>query len=217
MSYVLTNTRGSTIATIPTATRNTTASPLVLIGQGISLYGPAWNEDMYAILENFANSTTPPNPVEGMFWYDSGARIPNFYDGTNFIPVGTEVNSASVRFAQPPAANGVDFTVSATIAIVNNITGFHLYPTSVILIPQGTVSASTPPAFNLYVTSPNDCLGETIVDAPSASRNGYYSIEGSSAFLSAPTDSLFIQITTPATGGALTYAVRVFGHAVRQY
>ena len=52
------------------------------------------------MLENFANNSTPSNPIEGQLWYDStaGTDLLKVYDGTTWQEAGgiKRVPSASV-------------------------------------------------------------------------------------------------------------------------
>jgi hypothetical protein len=71
MAYVITNTRGQTIATILTGEDNTTATDLTLIGQNYIEFGLAQNENFVYILENFAAPTPPLHPIQGQLWFDT--------------------------------------------------------------------------------------------------------------------------------------------------
>ena len=71
MAYVITNTRGQTIATILTGEDNTTATDLTLIGQNYIEFGLAQNENFVHILENFAAPTPPLHPIQGQLWFDT--------------------------------------------------------------------------------------------------------------------------------------------------
>ena len=74
MSYVINNSRGNIIAVVADGTVNTTATPISLVGRGVTPYGLAENENYVYLLENFAKSAAPLNPVLGQLWYNSRDR-----------------------------------------------------------------------------------------------------------------------------------------------
>ena len=55
-----------------------------LPGRFTTAYGQAISENFLHLLENFANSTEPPRPVEGQLWYDTTTGVDQLkiYDGT---------------------------------------------------------------------------------------------------------------------------------------
>lgn len=68
MSYVITKTDGTTI-TIAGSALNTSDTSLGLIGRAYRNYGSALNRNFVHLLENFANTTAPSNPISGQLWY----------------------------------------------------------------------------------------------------------------------------------------------------
>lgn len=72
--------------TVDEKTINTETS-LGLPGLDTKSYGETVLENFLHILENFANSDSPRNPVEGQLWYDTtvGVEQLKIYDGTNWI------------------------------------------------------------------------------------------------------------------------------------
>lgn len=67
-----------------------------MIGKGYNGYGTAFNDNLVRLAENFAGSTSPPNPLVGQIWYDNQANAIKFYNGTTFnsISVITAGSSA---------------------------------------------------------------------------------------------------------------------------
>lgn len=59
MSYIINNSRGNIVAVIPDGTTNTSSTSLSLVGQGVTNYGTAENENWVYLLENFAAPTAP--------------------------------------------------------------------------------------------------------------------------------------------------------------
>lgn len=60
---------------------------LSLPGRNTTAYGTAIAENFLHLLENFANTTAPTNPVEGQLWYDNTVGVDQLklYDGTTWI------------------------------------------------------------------------------------------------------------------------------------
>jgi hypothetical protein len=152
MAYTINLTNGSVLTTVADATINTTATSLTLIGRNYPRYGEIQNENFVKLLENFAGTSAPSNPIAGQLYYDSNGSINRLkvYDGARFKEVGGPIVSAS----EPSYANTGDFWLRSS-------TG-QLYVKS-----QGTAGAS---AFRLIgpVADPgegaNGIIQETISD-----------------------------------------------------
>ena len=83
MSYIINNSRGQVIATVQDGTVNTTATDLTLVGQGVTNYGTAENENYVYLLENFANNTAPLQPILGQLWYQANTDTIHAYNSAN--------------------------------------------------------------------------------------------------------------------------------------
>ena len=215
-AYNIVNSRGAAVATINIATTTGNTFPIELIGQGISLYGPIIAQNQYFLLENFANSIQPSNPVEGMFWYDTIGTRPNVFDGTNFVPLITQSTSASSAFIMLPAASNLDFTtVGSTPIFTAPGTGVTFYPTSVLLIPTAVVDVSTPAQFNLGIGASEDVLENQLINNPATDRHVFHTMQGE-VRSAANVDTINLEVSIAATGGGgldLRYDVLLFGHA----
>lgn len=64
-------------------TSNTDTS-LKFPGRNVTGYGQIIAENFLAVLENFAGSTAPTNPIEGQLWYDSSAGVLQLWDNTQW-------------------------------------------------------------------------------------------------------------------------------------
>lgn len=65
---------------------------LSLIGKDYSRFGEIIAENFLHLLENFANDSAPPKPVEGQFWFDNDQRLMKYFDNT----VGNSGNWKSI-------------------------------------------------------------------------------------------------------------------------
>ena len=91
MSYIINNTRGDIVAVVADGTVNTTATDLYLVGRALTDYGTYENENYVFLLENFANSTAPTQPVLGQLWYNSDTDEISTYSSTDtWLPLATQ-------------------------------------------------------------------------------------------------------------------------------
>jgi hypothetical protein len=112
MSYTISKTDGTVLATILDGTVNTDTG-LNLIGRnytGTSGYGALQNENFVRLLENFAD-TIPPGqsvgftPISGQLWWDTANQTLNVYNGTNFYPTSGTVTASSAPSSAPTIGN----------------------------------------------------------------------------------------------------------------
>ena len=83
-----------------------TDTSLGLVGRQVADYGETLNINFLHLLENFANSTPPRNPVEGQLWYDTreGVDQLKLYDGTGWVAAGGLKKSTT----EPSSTNSVN-------------------------------------------------------------------------------------------------------------
>jgi hypothetical protein len=118
MSYIINNFRGQVVAVIPDGTVDTTSTVLQLVGRSVTDYGVAENENYVWIMENFANPTAPPTPLEGQWWY-------NTVDQVVYLRAGNAWSSmASVQYVEDqkvsPVFSGVPQAPTANVSTANN-------------------------------------------------------------------------------------------------
>ncbi len=101
MSYTIIKTNGTTLGTILDGTINTSFTSLTLIGRNYANYGEIIANDLVALVENFAFSSSPPNPLAGQLWFDTngGGRL-KVYTGSQF----KVISSATVSDSAPAGA-----------------------------------------------------------------------------------------------------------------
>lgn len=174
MSYIINNSRGQVVAVVADGTVNTTATDLTLVGRGLTDYGTYENENYIYLLENFANSSAPLQPVLGQLWYDSTSDVMSVYDSAGdwaaladqdyvqaqkISPIFTGIPQA------PTPAAGTATTQIATTAFVTNSVQLQGVPTA----PTATAgTSSTQLATTAFVSQSPQFQGVPI--APTAAQ-----------------------------------------------
>ena len=68
MAYTINHYNGTFLANIADGDLDSTSTSLKLAGRNYVGYGEHLNENQLALLENFAGSSSPSNPVPGQLW-----------------------------------------------------------------------------------------------------------------------------------------------------
>jgi hypothetical protein len=84
MTYKINKTDGSLITEVIDSAIDQTATDITLIGKNVSGYGEFINENFVKILENFASTSQPNNPLAGQLWFDTSENRLKVYDGLGF-------------------------------------------------------------------------------------------------------------------------------------
>lgn len=96
MTYRINKTDGNLLTEIPDGIFDTGSSSLSLIGKNVTNFGEVLNENLVKLLENFASSSPPENPLKGQVWYDTSTGRLNVYDGNDFRASGGPLISALI-------------------------------------------------------------------------------------------------------------------------
>jgi len=89
MPYILNKTNGTLLTTVEDATVNNAYS-LTFLGKNFTGYGQAIEENFVKLLENFANSSSPSNPISGQLWFNTSTQQLNISsNGLNWKGVGS--------------------------------------------------------------------------------------------------------------------------------
>ena len=98
MSYTINLTNGTSLIPggLSDGTVDTIHSSLTLIGRDYAGYGQFLNENFVYLLENFANSASPANPLKGQLWWDTTNNILKVWSGASWkISTGATSSPAS--------------------------------------------------------------------------------------------------------------------------
>jgi len=156
MSYIINNSRGQLLVVVPDGTVNTSVTDLSLVGRGVTEYGTAENENYVYLLENFANSTAPLQPILGQLWYNSSTDEISTYNTSNTwsaLASQTYVQAQKISPAftgtptAPTATVNTSTTQIATTAFVLNQLGGGASTSDVLtggnISATGTVTGSS--------------------------------------------------------------------------
>lgn len=105
MSYQINKTDGTIVSTVADGQLDTFSTSVSLIGKNYNGFGEPLNENFIKLLENFADTARPNNPIRGQLWYDTSELKIKVYNGTEFVPV----SSATISNSQPAGLGVGDF------------------------------------------------------------------------------------------------------------
>ena len=115
MSYIINNSRGQIVAVVADGTTNSTATDLALVGRAVAEYGEFQNENYVFLLENFADSTAPTNPILGQLWYNSSTDEISAYSTANvFVALASQPYVQAQKIS--PAFTGIPTAPTATVS-----------------------------------------------------------------------------------------------------
>jgi len=107
MAYTINKTDGSLLTEIIDSAIDTTATDLSLIGKNVTGYGELINENFVKLLENFASTSEPNNPIAGQLWFDQTDNRLKVYDGNGFAIASGPIVSGTA----PLTPNQGDFWI----------------------------------------------------------------------------------------------------------
>lgn len=84
MTYKINKTDGSLLVEVIDNEINTSAADIALIGKNVTGFGEYINENFIKLLENFAATSEPNNPIPGQIWFDTSENRLKVYDGNGF-------------------------------------------------------------------------------------------------------------------------------------
>jgi hypothetical protein len=112
MAYTITNSDGTVLLTLADGTVDQRSTSLTLIGKNVNAYGQYYNDNLIAMMENFASTGIQPRaPLVGQLWYDKVTGLLNVYTLDNiFKPVAVTQLSPT----QPVSTNAGDLWIDTT-------------------------------------------------------------------------------------------------------
>ena len=78
MAYTISLSNGTSLlgtAGLSDGSVDSTSTSLALIGKNYPSYGQLLNENLVHLLEHFANSESPNNPLPGQIWWDTSLSV----------------------------------------------------------------------------------------------------------------------------------------------
>ena len=95
MAYIIRKTNGTQLGTILDGTVDEKAkTSLVLLGRNYANYGQFMVDNTVSLIENFAHSISPSNPLAGQLWWNTADSRLRVYTGTVFKPLASLVSQA---------------------------------------------------------------------------------------------------------------------------
>jgi hypothetical protein len=170
MAYTIIKSDGTVLTTIADGTINTTSTSLALPGRNYAGYGQSQDTNFVHVLENFADTSPPPNPLKGQLWYNTNAN-------TLYVcPVDGEANGlAWLSLTSTSSGNNTTFgnvTVNGNLT-ANNITATNNSNANAFSAGYLTISASANIAnANLTGTTTIANTLTTVITTGSASTPG---------------------------------------------
>jgi len=156
MAYTIVKSDGEILTTIADGTINTTSTSLALPGRNYAGYGQSQDTNFVHMIENFADSTPPENPLRGQLWYNTSTAT------LNVCPTDYESNTANWVALATSSSTGT--TTFGNITVSGNIT------TSNISVGN-TISATTGTFVNITVTNTATIATGNITTLNSATTN----------------------------------------------
>jgi len=95
MSYKINKTNGDLLVELADGVIDIVSTDITLVGRNYKGFGEAFNENFVKIIENFAATSAPNNPLEGQLWYDTNENRLKIYDGTSFRTAGSPTVSSN--------------------------------------------------------------------------------------------------------------------------
>jgi hypothetical protein len=126
MAYTIVKSDGTVLTTIADGTINTTSTSLGLPGRNYAGYGQSLDTNFVHAMENFADTTPPPNPLRGQLWYNTNANTLCVCpaDGTttasSWITLAQSGGSGTTTFGNVTVTGNVS---AGNITALNNVQG----------------------------------------------------------------------------------------------
>jgi len=169
MAYTIVKSNGQVLTTIPDGTINTSSTSLGLPGRNFAGYGQYIDTNFVHMMENFADTAPPANPLQGQLWYNTNAN-------TLYVCPADGTANANAWLALTSTSGGGTTTFGA-VTITGNLTANNSTITNGITADTITVRLATVTDLatiaNANVTTANiGTTNTTTISAGSQSTNG---------------------------------------------
>jgi hypothetical protein len=169
MAYTIVKSNGQVLTTIPDGTINTSSTSLGLPGRNYAGYGQYLDTNFVHMMENFADTTPPANPLQGQLWYNTNAN-------TLYVCPADGTANANAWLALTSTSSGGTTTFGA-VTVTGNISSNNATITNGISADTITVRLATVTDLatiaNANVTTANiGTTNTTTISAGSQSTNG---------------------------------------------
>jgi hypothetical protein len=126
MAYTIIKSDGTILTTIADGTINTTSTSLQLPGRNYAGYGQYLDTNFVHMVENFASTTPPPNPLMGQLWFDTNSSTLKVCpaDGTTnaaaWLTLTSTSSGGTTTFGQVTVTGNLS---ANNLTAVNSVTG----------------------------------------------------------------------------------------------
>lgn len=135
MAYTIVKSDGTILTTIADGTINTTSTSLGLPGRNFAGYGQALDTNFTHQLENFADSTPPPNPIRGQLWYNTNNQ-------TMYVCPADGLTNASEWIALTSTSSGGTTSFGA-VTVQGTLQANSIQANNTVSASQGTFTNLT--------------------------------------------------------------------------
>lgn len=129
MGYTIRKSDGTLLIDLADGTTDVSKTSLTLIGKNVSEFGKAQNENFVRMLEHFASTVEPVNPLQGQFWFNKTNEQVFVRTSTGFRSIGPFTGSTTQTVDN-------NSTATATTAFVHSV-----IPLGSIIMWYGTIIA----------------------------------------------------------------------------
>jgi hypothetical protein len=169
MAYTIVKSNGTVLTTVPDGTINTTATSIGLPGRNYAGYGQALDTNFVHQLENFADTTPPPNPLAGQLWFDTNSST------IKVCPVDGETNAAAWLTLTSTASGGTTTFGAVTVTgnvQANNLSAVNNITANAASFSYLTISANANIADANITTANIGTLRTTVITTGAATTAG---------------------------------------------
>jgi hypothetical protein len=125
MTYTIKTTSESESYTVTDLSLNSELS-VRFVGKGYVGYGQIINTNLLQMLENFANTTSPGNPLVGQLWYNTSINKLRIFNGSDFVDVSpdpTRITYSTIGNLSLASSNITGEITNGNVGIAANGTG----------------------------------------------------------------------------------------------